>query len=244
MASAHLPGPSSPIPPKPITDIWRPDLTRLPSLHLARRLFRRAARLLAILLLRLLTSTSISGLEHFPSRAPALLTTNHLGDADAVVLLAVFPVGPEVLAKIEMLYFPVIGNLMDWYGMIWLHRGRPDRRALRAAIEALEHRRSVVVAPEGRYTLAGGLEPGGNGAAYLASMTRVPVIPVAMTGTENSNVYGSLRRFRRPQITVTIGEPVRLPAAGDDHSSLDADTRRIMQALAALLPPSYRGVYR
>ncbi len=244
MASAPLPDTSSPVHPKPITDIWRPDLTRLPPLHLRRRLYRRGMRLLAIILLRLLTRTTISGLEHFPTRSAALLAINHLGDADAVVLLAAFPLGPEVLAKIEMLRFPVIGRLMDWYGMIWLHRGRPDRRALRAAIQALQQGRSVVVAPEGRYTLAHGLEPGGKGTAYLASRARVPVIPVAMTGTENSNVYGSLRRLHRPRITVRIGEPIHLPATGETSSNLEADTRRIMQALAALLPPPYRGAYR
>ena len=244
MASRPIPNSSPPVPPKPITDIWRPDLTRLPPLHLARRLYRRLVRLLALLLLRVLTRTTISGLENFPTQAPALLATNHLGDADAVVLLAAFPVSPEVLAKIEMLYFPVVGRIMDWYGMIWLHRGRPDRRALRSALEAFQQGRSVVMAPEGRYTLVNGLEPGGKGAAYLAVKARVPVVPVALTGTENHNIYGNLRRFHRPRITVALGEPLMLRTGEGDRAELEADTQRIMQALAALLPAEYRGAYR
>ncbi len=233
---------SQAIPPKPVTEVWRPDLTRLPPLSGARLAFRRGMRLLARLLLGLLTCTSTSGLDHLQG-GPALFATNHLGDADAVVLLATFPVGPEVLAKIEMLHFPVVGRLMDWYGMIWLHRGQPDRRALRAALDALAQGRSVVVAPEGRYSLANGLEPGGKGAAYLAAKAHVPVIPVALTGTQNASVYGSLRRFRRPRITVTIGEPILLGVA-EDRQSLTADTQHIMQRLAGLLPPEYRGAYR
>ena len=235
---------SEALPPKPITDIWRPDLTRLPPLSAGRRLFRQTTRLLARVLLRLLTRTTMSGLEYIPRRGPVLFATNHLGDADAVALLAAFPVGPEVLAKIEMLHFPMVGRLMDWYGMIWLHRGRPDRRALRSALEAFQQGRSVVVAPEGRYSLAHGLEPGGKGAAFLAEKAGVPVVPVALTGTENSKVYGSLRRLRRPEITVIIGEPIVLPLRHDDRLGLEEDTRRIMQALAALLPPAYRGAYR
>ncbi len=234
---------SEAIPPKPITEIWRPDLTRLPELNSSRLLLRRGLRLLARLLLRLLTQTSISGLRHIPTDSPALFATNHLGDADAVVLLSVFSVGPEVLAKIEMLRFPVVGRLMDWYGMIWLHRGRPDRRALRAALDAFRVGRSVVVAPEGRYSLAEGLEPGGKGTAYLAAQARVPIIPIALTGTQNDRVYSSLRRLQRPKMTVAIGEPIVLAPAAD-RQSLAADTQRIMQALAALLPPEYRGVYR
>src|SRR5512137_669620 len=187
---------SGAVPPKPVTDIWRPELTRLPLLHPPRLAFRRLARLLARFLLRVLTRTTLAGFDHLPRQSPALFAVNHLGDADAVVVLAALPVGPEVLAKIEMRDFPIIGTLMDWYGMIWLHRGRPDRRALRSAMEAFTQGRSVAVAPEGRYSLAHGLESGGHGAAYLAVRAGVPVIPIALTGTENQLVYGSLRRLR------------------------------------------------
>jgi 1-acyl-sn-glycerol-3-phosphate acyltransferase len=234
--------PATNVPPKPVTDIWRPELTRLPELSTPRLFFRRLMRTLARLLLKLLTRTTISGLEHLP-QGPALLAVNHLGDADAVVMLAAMKVGPEVLAKVEMLDFPVVGKLMDWYGMIWLHRGQPDRRALRATFQAFKEGRSLVVAPEGRYTLTRGMEPGSNGAAYIAAHAGVPVIPIALAGTENTNVYGSLRHVRRPRLTVTVGEPVELLPAGDGHPALDENTERIMRAIAGLLPPEYRGFY-
>jgi 1-acyl-sn-glycerol-3-phosphate acyltransferase len=234
----------SSIPSKPVSDIWRPDLTRLPRLHPARRLVRRAAHLLARLVLWLLTRTTFSGLEHLPPRGPALLAVNHLGDADAVLLLAAFSIGPDVLGKIELYDFPILGKLMDWYGVIWLHRGQPDRRALRCALQALAAGRRVLIAPEGRYTLAHGLEPGGNGAAYLAMQARVPVFPVALTGTGNANAYGSLLHFHRPRLSLTVGEPVVLRSQTNDKHSLEGDTRRIMQALAELLPAEYRGAYQ
>ncbi len=230
------------VPPKPITEIWRPELTRLPDLTLPRRLFRRGMQLLMRLVLLLVTRTTVSGLEHLP-HGPALIAVNHLGDADAVVLLAALPIQPEVLAKIEMLYFPLVGKIMDWYGMIWLHRGQPDRRALRAALNAFAQGRSLVVAPEGRYTLTKGLEPGSPGAAYIAAHANMPVIPVALTGTGNNDVYGSLRRLRRPRVTVTVGEPVELLPWGDSHEARRENTERIMRAIARLLPPDYRGFY-
>jgi 1-acyl-sn-glycerol-3-phosphate acyltransferase len=231
------------IPPKPVTDLWRPYLTRLPSLNLPRRLLRGFLHYLARFILALLTHTTMSGLEHLPARGPALLAVNHLGDADAAILLAALPTGPEALAKLELFDFPVLGRLMDWYGCIWLHRGRPDRRALRCALDALEDGRLVVVAPEGRYTLANGLEPGGKGAAYLAVSAGVPVIPLAITGTQNEYVYASLRHFCRPKLSLTIGEPILLGHGKVNRQALEADTQRIMHALAALLPPEYRGAY-
>ncbi len=232
------------VPPKPVSDIWRPDLTRLPPLHPLRLAFRRLLRLLARFLVGLLTRSTFLGIDHLSRRSPALFAANHLGDADAVVLLAAFPVGPEVLAKIELRDFPILGKLMDGYGVIWLHRGRPDRRALRFALEAFTQGRSVAVAPEGRYSLAHGLELGGHGAAYLAAKAGVPVIPIAVRGTENQLVYGSLCRLRRPKIAVTVGEPVELESGENEREALEENTRRIMRALAALLPPDRRGAYR
>ena len=121
--------------------------------------------------------------------------------------------------------------------------GRPDRRALRCALEAFEQGRFLIIAPEGRYSLIKGLEPGGKGAAYLAMKGNVPVIPIALAGTENDNVYGNLRRLQRPRLSLTVGNPVELRAGVDDRKALEEDTRRIMEALAQLLPEEYRGAY-
>jgi 1-acyl-sn-glycerol-3-phosphate acyltransferase len=186
----------------------------------------------------------ISGLEHFPRRGPALIVINHLGDADAALLLAALPLAPEALGKIELYDFPVLGKLMEWYGMIWVHRGRVDRRALRAALDGLAEGRMILVAPEGRYSLIGGLEEGSDGAAFLALKAAVPVVPVALVGTENANVYGHLRRFRRAPVALRVGEPFYLTESGRGPAALRGETEKIMRALARLLPEEYRGVYR
>ncbi len=233
--------PSSP--PKPISKIWRPELTRLPRLHFARRAFRYFLRILARILIRLLTRSTMRGLEYFPMNKPALIVINHLGDTDTPLLLAALPIVPEALGKIELHDFPILGKLMDWYGIIWLHRGQPDRRALRCALDALAEGRCVLVAPEGRYTLAGGLEEGGPGAALLAIRANVPIVPVTLTGTENKRVYGNLRRFKRAPIMLTVGAPLRLEVSGSVHDKLRQGTQQIMRALAAQLPREYRGAY-
>jgi 1-acyl-sn-glycerol-3-phosphate acyltransferase len=231
-------------PPKPVTNIWRPELTRLPRLHWRRRLFRNFARLVARTLIRLLTQATILGLERFPSKkGPALVVINHLGDADAALLLAALPVAPDGLGKVELHDFPVLGKLMDWYGVIWLHRGQPDRRALRCALAALAEGRILAIAPEGRYSLVQGLEEGSAGAAFLALKANVPILPIAITGTQNERIYSSLRRLRRPQVTLNVGEPFRLMRIADRSDGMRAATRQIMQALARLLPAEYRGAY-
>jgi 1-acyl-sn-glycerol-3-phosphate acyltransferase len=230
-------------PPKPISDIWRPELTCLPPLTRTRRAFRAFARGLMKTLVVLCLRPVVQGMENFPKTGSVLVVVNHLGDADSALLLSELPFAADALGKVELYSFPVLGKLMDWYGIIWLHRGRPDRRAMHAALQGLAEGRTIVMAPEGRYTRIGGLEEGGHGAAFLALKADVPILPMALTGTQNEYVYGHLRRLRRAPVTLTVGRPFRLAARADRRQTLRQGTRQIMETLADLLPPEYRGAY-
>jgi 1-acyl-sn-glycerol-3-phosphate acyltransferase len=79
---------------------------------------------------------------------------------------------------------------------------------------------------------------------FLARKADVPILPVALTGTEKA--LGEWRRFRRAPIRVVIGKVFRLPepragVAAKMQRQSDADF--IMERLAELLPPEYQGVY-
>ncbi len=234
---------STSLPPKPVSDRIRPEITHLPELTFARRLGRRFFLWLLRQLVRLCARCTVTGLENVPKDGPALLVSNHLGDADMVVGLAFAPRPVELLSKAELHDFPVLGWLMDSYGVIWVHRGQPDRRALRAALDALSEGRLLAIAPEGRESLTGALEEGTGGAAYLAYKSGAPIVPVTFTGTENWRIYTNLKRLRRTQITLTIGTPFYLDAAQNRRDAIEAGTEKIMRRLASQLPPEYRGVY-
>lgn len=231
-------------PPKPVAEVWRPELTSLPRLHGARRCYRAIWRGFFKLLITVLTRRTVEGLENFPRRGPALVVFNHLGDADAPLILGSVPVSIDALGKIELYDFPILGKLMQWYGTIWLHRGRPDRRAIKATLDGFAEGRFILIAPEGRMSLVGGLEEGQQGAAFLAIKGDVPVIPVAITGTENTHIYGHLKRLQRPPVSLRVGKPFRLSQQADRREMLREGTRQIMEALADLLPEDYRGAYR
>ncbi len=236
------PVPSSPTP-KPVSKIWQPDLTRLPRLTAARRFFRWIFRLKCRLVVFVCTKTTVLGLENYPRRGPALVVINHLGDPDAVLVVAALPYFPEVFVKIELRDIPLLRWLGDRLGVIWVHRGRPDRRAISAALEAFRAGRMVLIAPEGRESLTGSLEAGTEGSAFLALEAGVPVVPVTLTGSEGRRIEANLKRFRRSPVTVTIGKPFNLPFKKKDPGALQEGTRVIMESLARQLPPEFRGVY-
>ena len=82
-------------------------------------------------------------------------------------------------------------------------------------------------------------KPGG---AYLADRAKVPLIPMAITGTED--IAANWKWLRRPKVHCRIGPAFTLPGDGRAKGPrLDEFTDQIMCTLAAMLPPEYRGVY-
>jgi putative phosphoserine phosphatase/1-acylglycerol-3-phosphate O-acyltransferase len=141
---------------------------------------------------------------------------------------------------------PVVGQLARAMGGIRVERGTGSDEPLREAARALEAGDLVAMMPQG--TIPRGrafFEPelvGRWGAARLAAMTKAPVVPVGLWGTEqvwprNARVPNVLNVTHPPTVTTRVGEPVKLY-----YKSLDADTERIMRALEALLPPESREV--
>jgi hypothetical protein len=108
---------ATPAPEKPRTERLRPELTRLPALTTFRKLTRRFLLFMLRLIVRLLAKVTVRGLENVPQQGPALVVSNHLGDADAVVGMAFSPRNPDTLAKADLRDYPVVGWLMEKYGV-------------------------------------------------------------------------------------------------------------------------------
>ena len=85
-------------------------------------------------------------------------------------------------------------------------------------------------------------KPGG---VYLAWKAGVPVLPVALTGTEDAQVADRLKHFKRLEIKIVAGQPFTLPPVKgkDRDAAMQEYTDEVMCRIAALLPPDRRGVY-
>jgi 1-acyl-sn-glycerol-3-phosphate acyltransferase len=135
--------------------------------------------------------------------------------------------------------------MMRQLDALWLDRHNPDFRALREVQKRLKAGQIAAIAPEGTRSATAQLQPGKPGVAYLAAKTGVPIIPMSIVGTEDNEVYRRLRRFRRLDIAIRVGEPFTLPMMPRQNRDefLQQNTDEMMCRIAALLPPKYRGVY-
>lgn len=206
---------------------------------------RETLRAITSFLIQHLSHMEVAGLEHLPLEGGCLLVSNHLGYMDAVLYFAVLP-RPDVkgLVASTYRYVPILSWLVNHAGGIWLNREKSDFRALRQAAAYIQQGGLLGLAPEGVRSPTHQLIQGKVGAAFLAAHAgAVPIVPAAVTGTEN--VLLQLLRLKRPQFSLTFGETFTVPSLdrADRATSLQRNTDEIMCRIAALLPERYRGVY-
>ncbi len=196
-------------------------------------------------LFALLTTRRVEGRENLPPQGPYILAVNHLSLFDVPFVYGLLG-GEHMVGWAAEKYerHPLFGPILRAGGGIFIQRGKVDRRALLAGMEALRRGKVFGLAPEGTRSPTGALIRGKVGVAYLAHQADVPVVPAAIIGTER--LGRDLLRLRRPRLTLRIGKPFRLPPLQTDKPTaamLRRDVDEIMCRIAALLPPEYRGVY-
>ena len=165
-------------------------------------------------LLAILGRPKVEGLEYVPQSGPVILASNHLAVMDSFYLPLVVRRRITFLAKAE--YFTgtgLKGWLRRWFfnaaGQVPIDRSNADtaQAALDTAERVLREGKLLGMYPEGTRSPDGRLYKGKTGMARLALQTGVPVIPVAMIGTNVVNPPGTtMLRFGR--VTVKFGKPM------------------------------------
>jgi 1-acyl-sn-glycerol-3-phosphate acyltransferase len=165
-------------------------------------------------LLSLLGRPKVEGLEYVPDSGPVILASNHLAVADSFYLPLVVRRRITFLAKSE--YFTgtgIKGWFQRWFytaaGQVPIDRTDADSAlaALNTAQRILSEGKLLGMYPEGTRSPDGRLYKGKTGLARVALETGVPVIPVAMIGTDVVNPPGS-KMWRFGRVTVKFGKPM------------------------------------
>ena len=203
-------------------------------------------------LLRLVFRPQTEGAENVPSEGPAILASNHLSYADWLFMPLTLPRRVTFVAKAE--YFTTPG-IKGWFQRLFFSGAGQvpiDRSGASAAEGALTSAKRVLaegelfgIYPEGTRSHDGKLYRGKTGVARLALETGVPVIPVAVVGTDvvapPGKKFGS---FTRP--VVRFGKPLdfeRYDGLENDRYILRSVTDEIMYEIMRLSGQDYVDMY-
>ena len=195
--------------------------------------------------MKFITVIEVHGREKLPP-GNVIVAANHLGRLDTAVLLCILD-REDIIIPVAEKYknHPLYGAIGRAANAIWLNRFEADYSALRQILDRMRQGGMLVIAPEGTRSKTEALQEGKMGVAFLASKSGYPILPVAITGTEDRGVVENLKHFRRSHITVTAGDllEVHLPPGKGREQAMRQITDEIMCRIAALLPEKYRGVY-
>lgn len=202
--------------------------------------------------LKLLFRPWVKGLDNVPGQGAAILASNHLSFSDSIFMPLMVPrpvvflakseyfTGKGVKGKLTAAFFRLTNQLpMDRSG------GAASARSLDAGMDVLKNGSLLGIYPEGTRSPDARLYRGKVGVARLALQARVPVIPVAMIGTDKVQPIGKrVPNIRR--IGMIFGEPLdfsRYYGMEDDRLIQRSVTDEIMYELMRLSGQEYVDEY-
>jgi 1-acyl-sn-glycerol-3-phosphate acyltransferase len=203
-------------------------------------------------LLKLIFRPTAEGIEHVPEVGPAILASNHLSYSDWLFMPLTIPRRVTFVAKAE--YFTGTG-VKGWLqrlffagaGQVPIDRsgGRASEGAILSGLKILQGGDLFGIYPEGTRSHDGRLYRGKTGIARMALEAKVPVIPVAVVGTDVVAPPGKIfGRLTRPH--VVFGEPLdfsRYEGMQGDRYVLRSITDEIMYAIMKLSGQEYVDIY-
>ncbi|BDU78622.1 lysophospholipid acyltransferase family protein [Mesoterricola sediminis] len=199
--------------------------------HIGEAYFRHMSRIWGV-------EHEIEGLENLPpeildGRQPVIYIANHTSYLDAMMLTCYLPNRPTFLAKVEMLFIPVLGVACWMGGVIFINRrNRPKAIAsLKRAAERIRGGATIAAFPEGTRTRDGQLLPFKKGIFNLALDAGVPLVPIGLTGGFEMLPAGSLR-VKPGTFRIHVGAPIH-PSEHPDLEVLRDEAWTAVKALVA-----------
>jgi 1-acyl-sn-glycerol-3-phosphate acyltransferase len=194
------------------------------------------------LVLNIIAHVEISGFETVPATGGYIIAPPTIsGGLDAAIAYYILD-RPDIIMVVaekyeKVAFFRWLTRLVN--GM-FIDRYNADIHAIRETLRRIRKGGIFAITPEGTRSKSGNLLVAKPGAAYLAWKAGVPVLPVALTGTEDAVVVERLKHFGRLQIKAVAGEFFTLPMevkGAQREAIMQANTDEIMCRIAPCSRP-------
>jgi len=165
-------------------------------------------RLLVSLPTLLIYRVKAIGVENVPKQGGMILAPNHFSQMDHFFCGLYLRRKIRFMAKSQIFGPPVLTYVFKHGGVFPIRRGHRDEEAFVTAFTILEQGGMLLVYAEGGRSRSGELGEVKPGIGRMALESGVPVVPVAIQGSESVRRW---KRFRFPKVTVQYGEPLSFP---------------------------------
>jgi 1-acyl-sn-glycerol-3-phosphate acyltransferase len=169
------------------------------------------ARGLVELFCRAFFRVEIQGQEHIPARGAYVIAPVHRSNVDTLLAGCLTRRRIRFMGKDSLWKYRWSGALFSSLGGFPVHRGTPDREALRVCEEAVRAGEPVVLFPEGTRQSGPTVQPLFEGAAFVAGRAGVPIVPVGIGGSEWAMPKGE-KAIHPVKVVMVVGEPIPAPA--------------------------------
>jgi 1-acyl-sn-glycerol-3-phosphate acyltransferase len=148
------------------------------------------------------------GVANVPKDGPLVLAPNHFSQMDHFFVGVYLRRKVRFMAKSQIFGPPVLTYVFKHGGVFPVRRGHHDEEAFETVRQLLEQGEMLLVYAEGGRSRSGRLGEPKSGVGRIALEYGVPIVPVAIHGSE---VVRRWKRLRFPRVTVQFGEPVSFP---------------------------------
>ncbi len=162
---------------------------------------------LAYITFKILFIIRVKGKENIPKKGGFILTSNHQSFLDPVLLGMASPRILRFMARDDLFKVRWFAWLITTLGAFPVKRNKPDKRAIKEALELLRNGEAVLIFPEGTRSRDGTIGKGNPGCVWIARLANVPLVPVRIEGANHALPVDSMI-IRPYPIKISFGQPI------------------------------------
>ena len=186
------------------------------------------------LICRINGGLEVIGKENIPSEGGVIVAANHISYLDPPLIGAVVPRNATFMARKGLFEIPVLGWMIkDAAFPVDRERTRPS--TIKEAVRRLKSGELVAMFPEGRRSDTGELMEAKRGIGMIACLSKVPVVPALITGSDRALPVDA-GWLKRAKIRVIFGKPVYYTSTADEkgyrnHELHEGISNKVMTAI-------------